>query len=168
MKLFRRVCKAVWRVWHIFGQDLEILYVLQTLEASEMHSRCFLWLFFFFFHYISSWVPGEERWGRGSDTKTPFHKWPWIVKKAQNLSRTLKDFRPLSHVKCNQILVHATIMELKEFKVYGATIYFILIKSFRFPRPHKRTFFPTPERDLTFKCHNINSFIYLRHCHFCN
>lgn len=54
-------------------------------------------------------------------------------------------------------------MELKEFEVYGATIYFILIKSFRFSRPHKRTLFPTPERDL-----NINSFIYLRHCHFCN
>lgn len=43
-----------------------------------------------FFHYFSSWGPGEERWGRGSDTRTPFHKWTQIVEKAQNLSRTLK------------------------------------------------------------------------------
>lgn len=108
-----------------------------------------------FFHYISSWGPGEERWGRGSDTRTPFRKWPeqsrrhrtfpgpWkggIHESAELYSQEViehvapVDFRPLSHVKYIQILTHAIIMELKEFKVSrGATFFSFLSNHFDFP-----------------------------------
>lgn len=44
VKLFRHVCRVVWQIWHTFGQDLEIPYVLRNSrdiwDAQQM--------FFFF------------------------------------------------------------------------------------------------------------------------